>query len=397
MSRSVTVRSLTRAGRLIKKLMNFHPEGWESPESFGRAGIRQALEAQMQERVCDRLAESVREGVSDRRNGAYRRHLLTGLGDIELSVPRTRRYNPVEVLRAYARRTESVDRAILACFVLGLSTRKVAEGLLPFLGERVSPSTVSRVAQCLDAVVAAFHRRPLTGHYTALLFDGVVLRRRTGAGAQSRPVLVAMGIRPDGKKEILDFRLARAESEDAWLAFLTDLWERGLRAEGIRIVSVDGGVGLLAALPMVYPHLPVQRCWAHKVRNILDKVRRVDREKVRRSLATIYEASGLREARSAARRFVQRWQSAYPRAVACLRKDLEELLTFFRFEDPDWRRATRTTNAIERRFREVRRRTRPMGVMADQTSIERILYAVFSHENQNQRTGSPFLVLTQNT
>ena len=100
---------------------------------------------------------------------------------------------------------------ILACFVLGLSTRRVATALLPVLGRQVSASTVSEVAKSLDAAAAAFHRRPLKDIYKVLMLDGVVLSRKTGAGALKRPALVALGIRPDGKKEVLDWRLAGSE------------------------------------------------------------------------------------------------------------------------------------------------------------------------------------------
>ena len=132
------------------------------------------------------------------------------------------------MIRSYARREPEIDRVILAGFVLGLSTRKVGETLLAILGQKVSPSTVSRVARTLDQAVAAFHRRPLENRYTALMLDGVVLSRKTGAGALKRPVLVALGLRPDGKKEIIDFRLAASESAAEWERFLTDLYRRGL-------------------------------------------------------------------------------------------------------------------------------------------------------------------------
>jgi transposase-like protein len=281
-----------------------------------------------------------------------------------------------------------VDRLILACFVLGLSTRKVGEALLPLLGERVSPATVSRVAQVLDRAVAAFHRRPLANHYRVLILDGVVLSRKTGGGALRRPVLVALGITLQGKKEVIDFRLAPAESQAAWEAFLNDLHRRGLTGESLALVVTDGGAGLLAALPLVYPRVPEQRCWAHKTRNVLDKVRVADRERVKRDLHRISHAAHRTEARRAARRLVERWQARYPAAVRCLVQDLDALLEFLRFTDDAWRKATRTTNAIERRFREVRRRTRPMGVFSDRTSMERILYAVFTHENRKQGTAA---------
>jgi putative transposase len=208
------------------------------------------------------------EDAADRRNGYYRRRLLTELGDIELNVPRTRRYSLTAVIRAYARRTREIDRVILAGFVLGLSTRKVGETLLVLLGRSVSPSTVSQVAKTLDAAVAAFHRRPLHNRYQALMLDGVVLSRKTGAGALRRPVLVALGLRHDGKKEIIDFRLAASESAAEWEKFLADLYRRGLTGEGLDMICVDGGGGLLAALPTIFPGIAVQRCWAHKIRNV---------------------------------------------------------------------------------------------------------------------------------
>ena len=138
------------------------------------------------------------------------------------------------MLRSYARRAPEIDRAILAGFVLGLSTRKVGEVLLALLGRKVSASTVSRVAKTLDEAVAAFHARPLADRYKALMLDGVVLARRTGAGALKCPVLVAPGIRADGKKEIIDFHLATGERAAAWERFLTDLYRRGLPATAWR-------------------------------------------------------------------------------------------------------------------------------------------------------------------
>lgn len=392
------VQSLPEAMKMVKRM---EQEGWAWSKGMygaGRQAMKEALEAAMMDRVSRHLVEwEAEEGAEpDRRNGTYRRHLLTALGDIELEVPRTRRFNPVSILRSYARRERNVDRLILGCFVLGLSTRKVARALFPILGEPVSATTVSRVARALDEAVAAFHRRRLQDRYRVLVLDGVVLSRKTGAGAMKRPVLVALGILPDGRKEVIDFRLARSESEAEWTTFLTDLERRGLTGEAWELIAVDGGSGLLAALSVVFPNVPVQRCWAHKMRNILDKVRKADQKRVKGGLQDVYRAENLIQARKAAGQWARQWQTLYPKAVQCLRNDLEELLTFYRFPDPEWRQWTRTTNAIERRFREVRRRTRPMGVFQDRTSMDRILYALFTHENTQQGVTTPFLV-TQNS
>lgn len=395
MDQSVTARSVGRAFGLIKR-MNYQGEGWGAVHRESRRALKAILEGQMEAVRQGYLEDIAAQGLSDRGNGHYRRRLLTRLGELELEIPRTRRFSARGVLAAYARREPHVDRLILSSFVLGVSTRKVAETLLPILGQRVSASTVSRVAKSLDQSVAAFHRRPLKDRYRVLVLDGVAIRRRTGAGALSQPVLVALGIRRDGRKEILDFRVAPAESQAAWEAFLTDLYERGLKGKSLELIATDGGQGLLAALPLVYPRVAEQRCWAHKTRNVLEKVRKADWAAAKRDLHRISHAENLRSARTAARRFADRWGDRYPSAVRCLRRDLEALLQFFRYEDPEWRKATRTTNAIERRFREVRRRTRPMGTFADRTSVERILFAVFSRENQQEGSGTP-LLLTQNT
>ena len=392
MPQTATIKSLPRAFRMMKAMQ---AQGIDWGEDYRRAAgdaLKTILAGRMDAAIDRHLAEMAAR--DDRRNGSYTRHLLTELGDIELEVPRTRRFNPLAVVRAYARRARHIDRMILACFVLGLSTRKVASALLPVLDRRISAGTVSQVAKTLDSAVAAFHRRPLKDQYPVLMLDGVVLARKTGAGAIRRPVLVALGLRPDGKKEIIDYRLATGESAAQWEQFLSDLWRRGLTGERLEMICVDGGQGLLAALPIVYPAIPVQRCWAHKIRNVLDKVRVADQPAVKADLHAIMNAKTLPKARSAARRFADHWQATYPKAVNCLRDDLDELLTCWRYETLTERKRVRTTNAIERRFREVRRRTRPMGVFHDRTSMDRILFAVFTHENANQ--GVPTLFsLTQ--
>lgn len=393
--RTATIESLPMAFAMVKQMQAAGLEWGEGYRPLGRRALAAIIEGRMAEAVDGWLAGLDASAARDRRNGHYRRHLLTELGDIELRVPRTRQFNPIGVVRAYARRSTEIDRAILAGFVLGLSTRKVGEVLLALLGRPVSATTVSAVAKTLDAAVAAFHARPLGTRYRLLMLDGVVLARKTGAGALKRPVLVALGLRRDGRKEIIDFRLARSESAAEWERFLTDLWRRGLVADGLEMVCVDGGQGLLAALPVAYPGVPVQRCWAHKIRNVLDKVKAADRDAVKRGLHAVMNAETLPKARSAARRFAGRWEGAYPKAVACLRNDLDELLTCFRYKTLEARRAVRTTNAIERRFREVRRRTRPMGTFQDRTSMDRILFAVFIHENKSQGIATPSL-LTQN-
>src|SRR5580692_3406657 len=163
--RAATITSLPMAFEVVKAMQADGLDWGEGYRPLGRQALEEIIEGQMAAAVDCYLAQLEADDAADRRNGYYRRHLLTELGDIELQVPRTRRYSPTEVIRAYARRTREIDRVILAGFVLGLSTRKVGETLLALLGRSVSPSTVSQVAKSLDAAVAAFHRRPLHSRY----------------------------------------------------------------------------------------------------------------------------------------------------------------------------------------------------------------------------------------
>jgi transposase-like protein len=393
MKRQVVIKNLPEALEVVKEMNLTSEDEWGGDcREAARSAVGKVLKDRMEEKVAFHLASAYRDETPDRRNGSYVRHVLTGLGDIILSIPRARLFSPKGVIAAYARRVKEIDQLILTCFLLGLSTRKVGIALLSILGEKVSPQTVSRVAKTLDEAVRAFHRRRIMIPFRALILDGIVIKRKTGAGTLSRPVLVALCIRHDGKKEVIDFRLARSESGAEWSVFLTDLINRGLAQP--EVICADGGEGLISILPEVYPNVPFQRCWAHKVRNILDRVPRKKQAAVKKGLRKIYAAGTLFEAQTAAKRWARSWMEKYPKAVKCLQDDIEDLFVCFQFDDPDFRKTIRTTNAIERRFREVRRRTRPMGVFSDRTSIERILYAVLMYENINQGA-YPVFGLTQ--
>lgn len=389
----VVIKSINQA---FKEIKSFGAGEWEGDYRMAtQQALKGILEAKMNNAVDVHLEQMRGQDIPDRRNGFYSRHLLTELGDLELSVPRSRTFSPGAILRKFARRVWPVERLIMLVFIFGLSTRKVGQALLPILGEKVSPTTVSRIAQQLDAAVVAYHQRRLGDHYQVLILDGLVIKRKTGVGTQRRTILVALGIRLDGQKEIIDFCQVPSEKQVHWEAFLHGLYQRGLRGENLKLIIGDGGKGLLAALPFVYGQVPWQRCWAHKVRNVLNYVKRADQKEVKKDLQRISHAPHLRLAQKAAQRFGERWERIYPKAVQCLKADLDDLLTFLQVKISLPHTALRTTNAIERRFREVRRRTRPMGVFSNRTSVERIIFSVFTYENLKENTYTLFPILTQ--
>jgi len=383
-----TPRNVSRA---IREINAFDWEGDFKP--MARQALKQLVEKRLEEEMAEYLGVSRYEHAADRadyRNGHYTRHLLTEMGDIELLVPRSRKGGfPSKLIERYARRCRSVDRVLLACFCLGLSTRKAASVLVPILGERVSASTISQIARELDQEVERYHKRPLSDRYRYLFFDGVVLKSKGALKVQKKILLCAFGITTDGKHEMIDFYAAPSESQACWEAFLNDLYRRGISADCCELIVTDGGAGLHTALQIVYPKILFQRCWAHKTRNVLDKVKKKDHEAVKKALNRISHASTHRKATEAYWQLASRWRKIYPKALACLEKDLDQLLHFFQIKRPELWSRLRTTNLIERSFREVRRRTRPMGVMANIQSLQRIVFAVFHHLNHNWSQNTP--------
>jgi transposase-like protein len=403
-----TARNVNRA---LREINAFEWEGDYRPEAASR--LKELLEERMDEELEQYLGRAKHErrgkgDPEDYRNGSYLRHLLTEIGNLILQVPRSRKGFLSRVLEAYKRRSRTVDQLIMACFVLGMSTRKVSTALLSLLGERVSASTVSEVARKLDHAVRRYHGRKLEDGYRFLFFDGVVLKQKGAAKVQKKIILCAYGMSWEGKKEMIDFLLATSESQNAWEGFLRDLYGRGLEGKRCELITTDGGNGLRNALEVVYPRIARQQCWAHKTRNVLDKVKKADGEKVKKDLQRISHAKNRQAAIQAYWSFCQKYRKAYPGAVKSLESEMEDLLSFYQVKlsskerkDLDakeiqkaqmalWKKI-RTTNLIERAFKEVKRRTRPMGVFVNRNSMERILYAVFFHYNSKGQEVPSFL------
>lgn len=349
--------------------------------------VKRLLEGAMQEEILEQLwveryrRDKLRRGY---RNGYRYRSLLTEFGFLdEIRVPRDREgiYQPA-VFERYQRRQERVNQMVREMFLLGVSTRKVREVLTPLLEEPISAQTVSRIVRSLDAEVRCFHECSLEDNYHYLFLDGITLRVKGAAGVKKRLVLCAYGITPNGKRELMSFRQATAESEAQWEAFLTDLYRRGLEGKELKLITTDGCPGLHRALETVYPYVPRQRCWAHKLRNVASKLRRKHQQECLSGAKLIYQADTHKEAVIRFRFWANRWRSFEPKAVHCLEQDLDEMLSFLGCPNAYWRKI-RTTNAIERAFREVRRRTRPMSCFQNSASVDRIIYGVISHLNNN--------------
>lgn len=347
--------------------------------------VKRLLESAMEEELVAELCAGrywrnrLRRGY---RNGYRYRSLLTEMGLVEhLRVPRDREgwYQP-SVVKRYQQRQGKVNKLVRELFLAGVSTRRVGEVLRPVLGTAPSAQTVSRVARSLNGEVERFHRRLLSDDYRYLVLDGITLKVKKALGVEKRLVLCAYGLTRQGRREMLSFRQATAESEAQWTAFLQDLYQRGLEGKTLALVITDGNRGLHCALDTVYPYVPRQRCWVHKLRNVAARLPRRCQKPCLQGAKAIYQASTRREAITRFHEWASNWQSSQPKAVQSVEVDLDELLNFLACPRTHWRKI-RTTNAIERAFREVRRRTRPMSCFQNHASVDRIVYGVVSHLN----------------
>lgn len=357
---------------------------WGDLNGRAQAAMKQLLEEEsrrQRDRYLCREAYERKPGRREYRNGYYGRDFVTRFGTLRLRIARTRgkAFLPAG-LRSFQRRAEEVTLLIREAFLRGISTRNVGQLVALVTGEPVSAQTVSTLTRSLDRMVRRFHEAPLGEEWAYLFLDGVSLRVRRPAGRKRVQMLVAYGVRRDGQRRLLAFQRSPGESQAAWEGFLQGLYRRGLEGQNLELIVTDGCPGLAAALQTVYPRVLHQRCWVHKMRNILEKVRKRDYDAVKAAAQAIYRADGVGQAQRALERFAARWRDQYPALVRQLEKDLPELLSFFQFPRHLWRKL-RTTNVIERCFVEVRRRTRPMVCFVNVESVDRIAYSIFNRMN----------------
>lgn len=375
----ITITDLWREYNSIEG--DFWDRQEEAVKGFRRTFIEGALEAERDMLIGCKAYER-KEDRRDYRNGYWKRWITLKDGRLEIRMPRIRgmKYQS-SIIPRYKQRVEEVDTALMKIFLYGASTRLTGEALRPLLGEGVSAQTVSNIARSLDTELERYHNREIQDKYLWLFLDGIVLKKKTGFGAKKRVVLVAYGIRIDGRREIIDFMVTDAESEKKWWRFLNNLYRRGVTGEALGLIVTDGNPGLENAVDIIYPFVKRQRCWAHKLRNVANYLKKKHLDRCIKEARAIYSAKNKEEAEQAYSKWAKKWRPIAPKAVKCIEKDLEELLNFYSCPKEMWVKL-RTTNVIERAFREVRRRTRPMSCFNHDQSIERIVYAVLNHLNE---------------
>jgi putative transposase len=334
--------------------------------------LAQAIENEVAEYV-DRHA-CVRDDQGHRRvvrNGHLpTRRIQSGLGQVEVRQPRVddRRIDEQgermrfssQILPPYLRRTQSLDELIPWLYLRGISTGDFTEALQALLGPQapgLSATNIVRLKESWQEEWKHWSKRSLADKvYVYLWADGIYFHIRLEAPDNNRQcILVLMGATVEGRKELIAISDGYRESADSWRELLLDVQQRGLTTSP-KVATGDGALGFWAALREVYPQTREQRCWVHKTANVVNKMPKSLHEKARSMLQDIWMAPGRREADNAFDLFVRTFEAKYPKAVECLLKDREVLLTFYDFPAEHWVHL-RTTNPIESTFATVRLRT----------------------------------------
>jgi putative transposase len=321
--------------------------------------------------MTEHLAAGYRERTPSRRgerNGYYTRDLITPAGRIaQLRVPRDREGTFLtEVFERYKRMTGEVEEAVLEMYLQGVSTRKVAAITEGLSRVRIGKDAVSRVAQRLEEELSAWRGRPLELAYPYLYLDAAYFKVNWGGRVVDLALLVAVGVNEEGYREVLTVEPAGGERKEAWRNLLKGLVERGLR--GVRLVISDDHPSIRQAVMAELPGASWQRCVVHFMRNVLAHVPQSERGVVAEELQEVFVARRRGTAESLARGFVERYRDRFKRAVEVFAQGLGEALTYLDFPSGH-QRHIKSTNVLERLIREVKRRTRVVGVFPGEGSL----------------------------
>ena len=350
-----------------------------------RSRVREMILTLAEAELGEVLAAQPYERRSDRRgyrNGKRERSISTGLGRAVIELPRARLREGGEekewqsmLIERYQRRARSVDSALLGCYLSGANGRRIRGALSPLLrGAALSKSAISRIVGRLQALFMDWRQRSLKTESVVLLYlDGICLRVRIANKVVTAPVVVALGVREDGAKVVLDMELLQSESSECWGGFVDGLISRGLPRPCL--VIIDGNKGLTAAVEKNWPGIKVQRCTVHKLRNLERHVPRHALEEVKSDYHRIINAESFEQASKAYREFIVKWKKLAPKVVVSLEEAGEELLTFYGFPKSQWK-SLRTTNAIERLNGEFRRRVKTQGSLPSAQAAELLLFGL---------------------
>ncbi len=362
--------------------------GMEGDIDFLREGLKVLTEAVMDVEVSQQIGAERFERTDNRknyRNGYRTREWDTRVGTIDLQIPKLRKGSYFPSLLEPRRRAE---RALLSvvqeAYVHGVSTRKVDE-LVESLGiNGVSKSEVSRICKELDDVVQAFKNRPLEEEYPYIWLDATFPKVREGGRVQTMALVIAIGVKASGEREVLGFDLGTSEDGSFWLSFLRSLVARGLRR--VKLAISDAHEGLRAAIESVLVGATWQRCRVHVMRNVLSQVPKTSQPMVSSIVRTIFAQPTREAAKQQLTLVVEQLEGRFPKAMDVLRRAEEDVLAYMAFPREHWKQIY-STNPLERLNREIRRRMDVVGIFPNRDAVIRLVGAILQEQHEEWLVG----------
>ena len=304
------------------------------------------------------------------RNGSYFRQIKTQFGPIKVQVPRDRNGEfHQQTLPAYGQHTDALESTVIQLYSHGVTTREISELIEKMYGSYYSAGTVSNISKQVASQVESYHQRRLSDKFFCVYLDAtyIPLRRDT---YQREAVYIAVGIKPNGNKEIIDYRIAPVENLEVWSEMITDFKERGL--EQVELFLSDGFVGIKDMLKQYYPKSKFQRCLIHIMRNISQKVRVTDRAEILNAFKQVHKQTNQKEAETVLHAFYEAYGSKYSRMIKDLRKLEKDMLVFYQYPK-QIRPSIYSTNMIESINRMIKRKTNPKSEFPSEESLDNFL------------------------
>jgi len=379
---------LTLTDDILKELMLGNRESGVAKllervfDSILQAQASEQLNAEPYERTDDRTSY---------RNGTRERTLTTRVGTLILHVPKFRDGTfSTDLFRNYQRSEKALLLSLMEMVIQGVSTRKVSEITETLCGTSFSKSTVSALCQELDPVVEGFRNRPLARRYPFVIVDAIYMKARDDGRVKSRGLLIATGINDEGNREVLGFKIADGESEEAWSDFFADLKARGLH--DVDLVVSDSHGGLKRAIQRQFHGAGWQRCQTHFSKNMLDKTPKKLQAEVKTSLNDLYNAPDLKQAKARKQQMIDKFQDQAAKAMELLDDSFDEITAVFALPDA-YRKRLRTSNSIERLNEELRRRERVIRIFPNDDSLIRLMGAVLMEHHEKWLTGKKYFTM----
>lgn len=341
--------------------------------SFKKALIERAMGAELSHHLGYRAGQTKPPAQDNHRNGSSAKTVLTDDGPVRIEVPRDRdgSYAPI-LIPKHQRRYTGFDDKIIAMYARGMSVREIRAFLAEQYGTEVSPDFISTVTDAVMAEVSAWQSRPLEPMYPVIFFDALRVKIREDAVVRNKAVYLALGVLPDGTRDVLGIWIEQTEGAKFWLKVFNDLKTRGVN--DILIAVVDGLKGLAEAIEVTFPRTTVQTCIVHLIRNSLHYASWKDRKTVATALRPIYTAVSAEAAQAALEAFAAGpWGAKYPTIAQSWERAWSHVIPFFAFP-PAVRRVIYTTNAIESLNMQLRKIIKTRGHFPSDEAATKLLW-----------------------